>query len=292
MIRISIIIPYKDTPETLFELLDTIPDTPEYEVILVDDRSKNPLRRSDFRRNNLVLYENFSGGQGAGAARNIGVSKASGEWLLFADSDDWFAEDAFLVIESYINTDFDIIYFSPTSRFENSNLVANRHESYSELVREFIYDKSEWIRYRFHSPWSKMIKRDLFIKCGIAFDTTVVANDIVCSLKLGLHAGKIEASEELIYIVRQGRPDSLSLKRDEEFFDIRVDNHFKYNSILYDLDLGKFAMGGLSTFRKALSLGYLKLFHTILYFLKNEQPIFDSPSCYLNLTRRKLRKIF
>lgn len=290
MIKLSIIIPYKDTPETLFELLQTIPDCPEYEVVLVDDSSKNPFCVCGFQGKNIISYENSSGLKGAGAARNLGVSKARGKWLVFADSDDWFTENAFLVFERHIRNNADIIYFRPESRHHFIGAVASRHSDYANLVHEFLRYQSDWIRYRFHSPWSKMIKRNLFIRNDIWFDNTYVANDIVCSLKLGLYAQRIEASSDSVYIVRQGRPNSLSAQRDERAFDIRLKNHFRYNALIYENKLGHRAMGGASTLRKSLNIGYSKFLRVLFTFIFKKQPIFEKPSYYLVLIRRTFRR--
>ncbi|PXX90718.1 hypothetical protein DIT71_09225 [Marinobacter vulgaris] len=289
MIKLSIIIPYKDSGETLLELLGTIPDTPEYEIILIDDRSEKPFNENECYKRNLKIYRNDRPGDGPGTARNIGVSKSRGEWLVFADSDDWFTGNAFCVFERFFDSRSDIIYFRPKSKHDWNDQAGTRHKSYEKLVDSFLDYKSDWIRYRFHSPWSKMIRRSLFVEHQIEFDETIVANDLVCSLRLGLCADRIDACDETVYIVRQGRPGSLSSKRDEVHYNIRLENHIRYNSFLQERKLGDKRMGGLSILKRALSLGCFKFIKIFLIFLKQRQPILEPFSYYIMVVKKIIR---
>ena len=48
MIQLSIIIPHYNSPETLEVLLQSIPDIPEIEVLVIDDNSN--LKLNDYSR--------------------------------------------------------------------------------------------------------------------------------------------------------------------------------------------------------------------------------------------------
>ena len=60
------------------------------EIIVVDDYSTDPLTKKAYlglkKQANLTIVE--SGGKGPGNARNKGLSRAKGEYLLFLDNDD------------------------------------------------------------------------------------------------------------------------------------------------------------------------------------------------------------
>ena len=96
----TIIIPHKNISTLLQRCLNSIPERPDVQVIVVDDNS-DPA---------VVDFENFPGkdrknteiyltkeGKGAGYARNVGLRHAKGEWLLFADADDFYTENAFII---------------------------------------------------------------------------------------------------------------------------------------------------------------------------------------------------
>ena len=75
--KLSIIIPYYNVPEYTAELLDRLAPqiTPEVEVILVDDGSREPFK-TDYKWCKVVRQVNH----GVSHARNKGLSMAKGEY--------------------------------------------------------------------------------------------------------------------------------------------------------------------------------------------------------------------
>ena len=114
----SVIIPHHNIPQLLQRCLDSIPDTPEVQVIVVDDNSSDV--KVDFehfpgleRKNTTCIFDKEGGG--AGHARNIGLSQADGKWLVFADADDFFAADAFDILDRHKDAPQDVILFKADS---------------------------------------------------------------------------------------------------------------------------------------------------------------------------------
>ncbi len=84
----SIVVPCRDRPEALNELLDALDaqqDAPEFEVVIVDDGSEPPI--SGLRETSYALRVVHQIPLGISAARNNGIRHARGEILLFVDSD-------------------------------------------------------------------------------------------------------------------------------------------------------------------------------------------------------------
>lgn len=88
-IKLTIIIPYFELKEYTEELLKTLAPqvTPEVEIILVDDGSREPFKTS-FEWCQVIRKKNG----GAGSARNAGIDKAKGEYITFIDADDLVPE--------------------------------------------------------------------------------------------------------------------------------------------------------------------------------------------------------
>ena len=88
MVLASIIIPSFNRPDRLSECLEACmaQDAPNYEIVVVDDGSPQPLSEICEKFGNTVRcirQENA----GAGPARNKGVAEARGEFLAFTDDD-------------------------------------------------------------------------------------------------------------------------------------------------------------------------------------------------------------
>lgn len=78
-----------------------------FEVLLIDDRSTDSTMEiaaaMAARNGNLRLAATPRNG-GPGAARNVGVAQARGEWLVFLDSDDTLRPDALSALRDFIDT--------------------------------------------------------------------------------------------------------------------------------------------------------------------------------------------
>ncbi len=121
--QISIIVPVYNVEQYLPRCIDSIlsQSFADFELILVDDGSKDNsgaicdgYARKDTR---IRVFHKNNGG--VGAARNLGLSRANGEWVYFVDSDDIVLPDALetfgCLIES--NTDFVMAGFCASDEY-------------------------------------------------------------------------------------------------------------------------------------------------------------------------------
>lgn len=264
VVKYSIIIPYYNDLDKLKRLLLSIPTKEEIQVIVVDDNSNFNERAdtiaSDF--SSVNFYLNYSGKKGAGASRNIGLKYAKGKWILFADADDYFLEGAFEKVDAYLNSDNDIVYFTPTSIYEDTGEVARRHINYKELIKTYELGKKEDIRYKFYVPWSKMVRRELVDKYKICFDEVIAGNDVNFSLKIGYFSKKIAVSLEEIYCVTMSK-GSLTTTKSYINFISRYETAKRYNDFLKDKSLGQYQRAMLSYLIGSLNYGFF-IFFSIL----------------------------
>ncbi|MDE6639168.1 MAG: glycosyltransferase [Acetatifactor sp.] len=96
--KISVVIPVYKVEAYLAECLDSVISQTyrDMEIILVDDASPDGCgsicdRYAEKDSRIRVIHRSRNGG--LAAARNTGIETATGEYLFFADSDDWLAED-------------------------------------------------------------------------------------------------------------------------------------------------------------------------------------------------------
>lgn len=273
-INYSVVIPHYNSQDSLEVLLSSIPPRPDIEIIVVDDNSGVSLSGTKEKFNHVHFFINNSGNKGAGAARNIGVANATGRFLLFADSDDFFTDDAFSILDEYTEADkgFDLIYFSPRSISQVGG-KSSRHKRYSLLVSDYINDGDATIRYMFHVPWSKLISKNLLVDNSIEFDEVLASNDVNFSLKVGLSAANIEADLRPIYCVVD-KPGTLTKVKSEAVIDSRFDALCRYNDYLIAKgEISRlYAMSG--HLKNALKFGFYKFLYRFFYCKYKGYPIF------------------
>lgn len=238
---VSIIVPHFNTPDSLEHLIQSIPMREDFEVIVVDDNSTNvtveQLQERLQKYTSVAVYRNDSGIKGAGASRNVGLSHATGEWLLFADADDFFTEQFEEKVTAYLSSEYDMVYFPPTSMDVVTGQPSSRHVMYSELVHAY-HDKATErnlteMKYLFCTPWSKLIRRSVFEKNGIQFDPVMVSNDIMAMTKSAYYSQKVGTCADVIYCVTRGGK-TLTSKKNDANFDMRIDVLIRRYTFLRD----------------------------------------------------------
>lgn len=304
--KITIIIPHYNTPELLIRLLNSIGWKPDIEVIVVDDASTNiESTKLQFSDNpNIEFLDNNTGIKGAGKCRNIGLSHAHGEWILFADADDFFTNDAWDIINSFVDSDYEMIYFSPVSRDEETGNASNRHIYYKELIEKYLSDPCprnlNALKYGFCTPWSKLIKKSLFDTNNIWFDEIEVSNDVMCITKAAYYCKSFYVTNDIIYCVTRSR-NSLTVKKDIKRFDIRVSVDIKKYLFLKERitkqELSRLHIGRNTADKLwvciAEGYGIRKFIKLLILYCQNRVPVFSlellNPIILLPIAYRKIK---
>ena len=268
----SIIIPHHEIPTLLQRCLDSIPDVPEVQVIVVDDNSSE--QKVDFaqfpglnRKYTQCIFDKDGGG--AGHARNIGMEHADGKWLVFADADDFFTKDAFQILDSHKDDPHDIILFKADSVDSDDYSPSDRHLKLNEAIdkaqRGSTTAKEPMLL--MPVPWCKMMRREYVQQKGIMFDETLAANDVMFVTKAVCWADDkaVTTSPEILYTVTT-RKNSLfdGYRRDPNNFLCRLEVQMRRNKFIDKYPFPKRPIivqvlrtlrFGPKTFFKAISLG-------------------------------------
>lgn len=206
-INYSIIIPHKNIPHLLQRCLDSIPRREDVQIIVVDDNSdSSEVNFDDFPGLNdpfveVVFGKNEDGRKGAGYARNLGLEKAKGKWLVFADADDFFMPCFNESLNKYVNDENDIIYFYVTSIDDDTSLPSTRHLYIVEFL-EKIKETNEWDLTCFlHNPVGKFIKRKIVCDSDILYSEVQWGNDIFFGIKTMAAATSKKIADETIYCI-------------------------------------------------------------------------------------------
>ena len=217
--------------------LKSIPVSKEIQVIVVDDNSPEADtylgKYPELSRPYLEFVRTTKGG-GAGYARNIGLDRSKGKWILFADADDFFVEDMYDIICSYADSEADVIYFKKESVYsENIIKKTDRDVDIDRMINNYYANGDEWpLRFMYCPTWGKMIKRDLINKFNIRFEEIRYSNDVFFSLLVGYHAETIKVVNKVLYVLTS-RPDSLAANYCSKPNELRIRAEVHYRSDLF-----------------------------------------------------------
>lgn len=231
----SIIIPHfsrTDDISLLVRGLKSIPQRDDIQIIVVDNSivevSFDVLK--DYK--NVVVYH-CDNKRKAGGARNVGIENATGEWILFLDSDDFFTEEAFRIFDDYYYSDNDIVYFAMTSCFsDDTSRPANREIMCNEMIARCVDEGDDYgLRILLPTPCAKMVRTSFIKDNNILFDEVPARNDVMFCLKVGLNAKKIAADKRAVYCatVTEG---SITKVKNWENVKSRFDVNIRKNKML------------------------------------------------------------
>ena len=197
MYKISVIIPIYNVEKYIEECLESVlVQLPHnVQVICVNDGTKDrsiDIAKSIINEYDLKIQEQFlfleQENQGLSAARNAGLSLASGNYISFLDSDDKLKPDYFsTILEAIEKDDYDIIDFN----FENSEGVikSTRKDSFNS-----IFSSMTWY------SWARVVKKELFN--NILFTLNIYYEDIDLTPKLYIESNKILHLSKVLYWYR------------------------------------------------------------------------------------------
>lgn len=116
MKKVSFIIPVYNQEKLLERCIKSIPKRWDTEIIIVDDGSTD--KTPDIIADLVQKYPNYVGAiicktnHGVSYARNLGIEKANGEYILFLDSDDYLdLNKTALVIDHFLTGQWDMVFY-------------------------------------------------------------------------------------------------------------------------------------------------------------------------------------
>lgn len=202
--RYSLIVPHYNESTRLKRLLNSLPNRADIQVLVVDDCSPDQTSLNGVKQQfPKVEFLSTSANKGAGAARNIGLQHAVGEFILFADADDEFHSTAFEYFEQAIINDADICYFRADAVVESTGEQSSRADAINSLVDNYLASPSEEselnLRLKHCVPVAKLYKSSFIKNTNVAFDEIPVSNDIYFNIINGVLADKVYVSNKIVY---------------------------------------------------------------------------------------------
>lgn len=227
----SVVVPTYNAEQYLEACLDSIINQTlqEIEIICIDDGSTdntlNILKKYASIDERIHIYQQQN--LGAGAARNLGIKKANGTYLYFADADDYC--DKFLLEKSVTkaeNKNADIVVFD----YYRFNDVTKDRCYYNGLNRSILDKPEDCFSYQDYpdyiceiinpTPWNKLISREFINKNQIYFMPLSTTNDITFATIAAIKASKIAYIPEPLYYYRIGQANTITQKKRDNLNNI------------------------------------------------------------------------
>lgn len=209
----SIIIPIHNSEKYLRQCIDSIlvQTYKDFEVILVNDGSKDGSSQicdqycaKDVRFRAIHRKQ----GEGAASARNAGTSMASGDYIVYLDSDDYIEDAMFLAdIKEQAEKGYDVICYKFRKYYEDTDEmtactfsmpVPIEGETISDYVNKLVKCDAFYC-----APWTKAICRKILVDGEIYFKEGLLSEDQEWYYHVLIGADSIVGIDKSYIIYRQ-----------------------------------------------------------------------------------------
>lgn len=261
---VSIIVPVYNVDLYLEECLISITEQSyrNLEIIIVDDGSTDRSFQimQDFAKEDNRIHIFSQTNRGASSARNNGLSKASGEYILFVDSDDIIEKYAVEILyKKTIKTQSDITigslyYYYPNGErkaiFERDNglndVTLRGVDCFISLMRNNVFPPFVYLYF---------INRKFLINQQLYFEEGIIHEDELWCLKVLCHASRVSLFRSSHYLYRQ-REGSIMNSKNLEF---RIKSYY---TVAYEIDvfIKTFTVESISIYKELIGCVYTKIF--------------------------------
>ena len=172
--KVSIIVPVYNAEKTLPKCIESILNQTysNIEIILINDgstdNSLSVCEKYAKKYNNIIVVDIKN--EGVSAARNYGISVSNGDYIMFADSDDWLPKRSVeILMIAIVKNEADY----SCGRVSNVTVLSNT-EPFKEIENYIVKSKNaeDWyyfLRQSDWGPWGKIFNASLIKSNGLGF---------------------------------------------------------------------------------------------------------------------------
>lgn len=211
---LSIIVPVYNIKNYIVQCIESVinQDFQNFELLLIDDGSTDGsgdvCEKYSEKYENVICYHKENGG--VSSARNLGIQKAKGQYLMFIDGDDYLYENNVLnKIVPFLK--YDIIQYKMIYLYEKNN----KYVKLDKLIECNDKKLIEQLKIKVKkgqlsvSPCDKIIKRKILKENKLFFDEKMIsAEDIDLSLETYMNIYTLYTLNIEVYVYRQQRGGS------------------------------------------------------------------------------------
>ena len=290
MPKVSIIVPVYNAADTLLTCVGSLihQTLQDIEIILVNDASTDnswvimQLLEERFP-DKLIIIDSPTNG-GAGGARNLGLSYASGDYFGFVDADDYVDSTMYeKLYNEAIRTGYDIIDCGFHFEQKELSIIYTSDELSGELTP---YKRNELIASGGYIV-TKLFKREYFLSHDFTFRHNVILEDSEIIAYAMATAKNIGNVKEVLYIYKDSDHSSSKVIHPIKYFHSCFD---AMNAIFDKLHV----LPNYHSIKESIEYEILQMYsYSIICLLKNKQnfPREEILSCLLSLKEFRVSKI-
>ncbi|SCL17234.1 bifunctional glycosyltransferase/CDP-glycerol:glycerophosphate glycerophosphotransferase [Micromonospora inyonensis] len=228
MALISFVVPVHRVQGYLRECLDSLLGQAfdDVEVIAVDDCSPDAspeILTGYAGRDPRVRLVRLTGNVGLGPARNVGLDRATGEYVWFVDGDDWLAPGCLPVVAERLRaTRPDVLLVDHVRVHWNDSVTRSAlRDVYPEPVGAETFrlrDRPEVVGL-LHTAWNKLVRREFLVSLGLRFASGWY-EDVSFSYPVLLAAERIGLLDRVCVNYRQRRTGAITRTPGDRHFDV------------------------------------------------------------------------
>lgn len=162
----SVIIPAYNCKDTLSAAVNSVAENfKDTEIIIIDDGStdETPELIADLKKTYDCIVTERIKNSGPANARNYGISKASGDFIMFLDSDDTFEIQTYETVRNKLTDNTDLLIFG-----FRQNFLGRADDKIYSLLSPF--DIDEFYRNNLlNQVWNKAYRREFLLNNNIHF---------------------------------------------------------------------------------------------------------------------------
>ncbi len=220
MEKISVIVPVYNVAPYLKQCLDSIVNQTyrNLEIILVNDGStdNSPEICQQYQQQDQRIRVISQKNAGLSAARNTGLDIATGQYVTFVDSDDWFATNNALATLHRLIDQHDVqIAIGNFDEFDES---VNSYQLFDHDNAINVYSTPKWFSFEyigdknlsqcFSTAWGKLFTSNLFK--NLRFPVSKISEDDLTTWQLYLQTSSVAFIDQAIYTYRNNRAKSIT----------------------------------------------------------------------------------
>ena len=248
MKKVSIIIPAYNAEKTIKKCLNSVCNQTykDIEIIIVNDGSTDntELEVKSINSDKINYYKKENGG--VSSARNLGLDKATGDYVLFIDSDDWINDE---YVENLVNNikHNDSYCLASTMKYETLNGFTDYK------ITTDIFDLI-----RFPSVVIRLYNKKFIDELNLRFGNSSFGEDLEFTTKLYIYNNNV------------------SISKNSEYYYAYSENSLSHNYGTHMIELlssiegiEKFASDIKKIDQFSSEIEFINIFHVLVHLVKN-----------------------